>query len=187
MAGGHLGFKAEQVDDPDFSLEKLVPEVVAAVQPYADDAGQPIPVIAAGGVYSGGDILKFLKLGAGGVQMGTRFVATHECDAAQSFKQAYLDAKESDITLIKSPVGLPGRAIRNRFTEKVAMGDKQPFTCPYHCIRTCVPEKSPYCIARALMNAGKGKLNGGFAFAGANAHRTQELTSVPELMNSLFA
>ena len=102
MAGGHLGFKPEQIADPDFRLEKLVPDVVAAVAAFGD-----IPVIAAGGVYTGADIRKFLDLGARGVQLGTRFVVTHECDVSPAFKQAYLDARKEDIHIIKSPVGMP--------------------------------------------------------------------------------
>ncbi len=135
-AGGHLGFKMEQINDPDFVLEKIVPQVIDAVKPFEKDHQKDIPVIAAGGVYSGKDIYKFLKMGAAGVQMGTRFVATHECDAAIEFKQAFIDAEEDDLVLIKSPVGLPGRAVRNKFIEDVNLGVRKPFKCPYHCIKT---------------------------------------------------
>jgi len=185
MAGGHLGFKAEHVDDPDYSLEKLVPEVVAAVKPFADEAGRAIPVIAAGGVYTGADILKFQKLGAGGVQMGTRFVATHECDAAPSFKQAYLDAKESDICLIKSPVGLPGRAIHNRFLDEVAKGQRIPEACFYSCMHGCDCGADLFCISEALIDAKKGDVEGGLIFAGQNAWRVDKIVSVQELVDSL--
>ena len=184
-AGGHLGFKPEQLDDPEFSLEKLVKSVIEAVKPFEEKLKRSIPVIAAGGIFTGMDIRKFLNLGAAGVQMGTRFVATHECDADDAFKQAYIDAREEDMVVIKSPVGLPGRAINNKFICEVNAGKKKPFRCPYHCIKTCNVEKSPYCIAVALANAKKGKLKYGFAFAGSNAHRIKEIVSVKQLFNSL--
>lgn len=184
-AGGHLGFKREQITDPAFALEKLVPEVIEAVRPYAERTGRPIPVIAAGGIYTGADIRRFLEMGASGVQMATRFVATHECDADPKFKEAFLRAREEDLVIIESPVGLPGRAIRNKFIEEVEQGRRHPYTCPYHCIRTCEQERSPYCIAIALTNAQQGKLRGGFAFAGANAYRVDKIVSVRELIQSL--
>jgi nitronate monooxygenase len=185
MAGGHLGFKAEEIDDPRFRLENLIKEVVQTVKGITADKDKQIPVIAAGGVYTGDDIRRFLELGAAGVQMGTRFVATHECDADPAFKQAFLDAGKDDVTIIKSPVGLPGRAVDNDFLRDVAAGHKRPFNCPYHCIKTCDPEKSPYCIAMALARARKGKLKHGFAFAGQNVHRVNEIVSVRELLASL--
>jgi nitronate monooxygenase len=184
-AGGHLGFTIEQITDPAFALERLVPEVIEAVRPFADAAGKSIPIIAAGGIYSGADIRRFLEMGAAGVQMATRFVTTRECDASEAFKQTYLDAKEEDIMIIKSPVGMPGRAIRNKFIEAVNRGEKQPYQCPYHCIVTCDFENTPYCIALALINAQKGILTSGFPFAGANAYRTTAIVSVKELMDSL--
>jgi nitronate monooxygenase len=185
MAGGHLGFKVEQLDDPRFALENLVSELLQAVSDIEDRHGCRIPVIAAGGIYTGGDICRFLKLGAAGVQMGTRFVATHECDADTAFKQAYVDAREEDLVIIKSPVGMPGRALRNVFLEDVGEGKKKPFRCPYHCIKPCDPERSPYCISMALACAKKGKFKNGFAFAGQNAYRVSEIVSVKELMDSL--
>lgn len=185
-AGGHLGFKMEQINDPDYVLEKIVPQVIDAIKPFEKDHQKDIPVIAAGGVYSGKDIYKFLKMGAAGVQMGTRFVATHECDAAIEFKQAFVDAKEDDLVLIKSPLGLPGRAVRNKFIEDVNLGVRKPFKCPYHCIKTCDPKNSPYCISFALISAKKGKLKHGFAFAGTNAYRIDKIISVKALITSLL-
>ena len=185
MAGGHLGLKLKQLDDPDFALEKLVPEVLKALKPFEEKCQTSIPVIAAGGVYTGGDIDKFLQLGAAGVQMGTRFVATEECDADIAFKQAYVDAKEDDIVIIKSPVGLPGRAIRNAFLNEVEHGKKIPYACPYQCITTCDYQNSPYCIAVALMNAKKGRLQHGFSFSGKNAFRVDRIIKVKELIASL--
>lgn len=184
-AGGHLGFKKEQINDPEFTLEKLVKEVIDTVSDIAVKRDTIIPVIAAGGIYTGEDIRKMLNLGAAGVQMGTRFVATFECDAAFEFKKAYLDAKEEDLIIINSPVGLPGRALHNKFLDDVENGIKKPFRCPYHCIKTCDIENSPYCIALALAGAKKGKFKSGFAFAGANAYRINEIVSVKDLIRSL--
>ena len=159
--------------------------MIAEVKPFAEKHGVTIPVIAAGGIYTGADIAKFIHLGAAGVQMGTRFVTTDECDASMEFKQTYIDASEEDIVVIKSPVGMPGRAIRNQFLDDVSEGKKKPYKCPYHCIRTCDYEKSPYCIFFALINAQRGKLKHGFAFAGANAWRATKIISVHELMTTL--
>ena len=185
MAGGHLGFSADQLNSPDFALEKLVPEVVEAVIPFCEEHKVEIPIIAAGGIYTGADIHNFLQLGAAGVQMATRFVATHECDADIRFKQSYVDAREEDLVIIKSPVGMLGRAIRNRFIDDVGDGKKKPFKCPYHCISSCNCMDSPYCIALALASAKRGNLKHGFAFAGKNAYRVDRIMSVKELITSL--
>lgn len=184
-AGGHLGFKAEQLEDPRFSLENLLKEVLATTKPIEEEHGCAIPIIAAGGIYSGADIHKFIQLGASAVQLGTRFVATHECDADVSFKQAYVDAKQEDLMVIQSPVGMPGRALRNSFIKSMVDGARKPFKCAYQCVRSCKPETSPYCIAMALAAARKGSLKNGFAFAGANAYRVEEIVSVKELIESL--
>jgi nitronate monooxygenase len=185
-AGGHLGFNEETICDPEYSLEKLVPEVIQALKPFEERYEKRIPVIAAGGIYTGEDIFRFFQLGASAVQMATRFVTTYECDASENFKQTYLDSRKEDITVIKSPVGMPGRAIKNAFLDGVSQGKKKPFKCPYHCIITCDYKKSPYCIAFALMNAKKGNFSDGFAFAGENAHRAKEIISVRELMETLI-
>ncbi|MDD3981641.1 MAG: nitronate monooxygenase [Spirochaetales bacterium] len=185
LAGGHLGFKAEQLEDPAFALENIVPEVIAAVKPFEEKTGNKIPVIAGGGIYTGADIRRYIDMGAAGVQMATRFVATEECDAALAFKNTYVAADEKDLEIIKSPVGMPGRAIRNKFLDDVAQGKKKPFACPYHCIVTCDIATAPYCISLALLNAQKGKLDKGFAFAGANAWRTERIVPVQELMDEL--
>jgi len=142
-------------------------------------------VIAAGGIYTGADIAKYLEMGASGVQMGTRFVATHECDADMAFKQAFLNARREDITVIKSPVGMPGRAILNEFLLAVREGRKKPFKCPFHCIKSCDFTTTPYCISQALVSAKKGILKHGFAFCGENVWRVDKIMSVKELMGGL--
>ncbi|HOE57555.1 MAG TPA: nitronate monooxygenase [Bacillota bacterium] len=184
-AGGHLGFKEDQIFDEEYSLEKIVPQVVKEVKPFEDKSGRTIPIIAAGGIYTGEDIYDIMELGASGVQMGTRFVTTEECDASIDFKNAYINSKKEDITIIKSPVGMPGRAIRNTFTEDTLKGANKPCKCPYHCIITCNRNNSPYCIALALTNAQKGNLEHGFAFAGINAYKADKIVSVKELVEAL--
>ena len=184
-AGGHLGFKLEQIDDEQFSLEKLLIQVLEEVKPIEEKMSKKIPVIAGGGVYTGEDICKLIELGASGVQMATRFVTTVECDASDIFKNTYIQSKQEDIEIIKSPVGMPGRAIRNQFLKDVEDGKKSPFTCPYHCIVTCKEKESPYCIGLALLNAQKGRMAHGFAFAGENAYRANEIISVKELVQNL--
>ncbi len=185
MAGGHLGFKKWQIDDPNYTLEKIFPQVLETVKRYAIQVGKEIPVIAAGGIFDGRDICKYMSMGASGVQMGTRFVATYECDASTRFKEMYLKCKKDDLEIITSPVGLPGRAIRNEFIEEVKAGVRKPFKCPWKCLKTCDFRKSPYCIARALTNAQRGNLKDGFTFAGANAYRVREIVHVRELIKSL--
>ena len=186
-AGGHLGFSKEQIFDPAFALENLVPSVLEEVNSFSTRYGKKIPVIAAGGIYTGGDIKTFLEMGADAVQLGTRFVATHECDDDLAFKQMYINAKSEDIVIIDSPVGMPGRAIRNKYLDDVRSGIKKPYKCPYHCISTCDYKNSPYCIAHALISAQKGRFKSGFAFAGSNAYRITEIISVKELVTTLVA
>ena len=185
MAGGHLGYKYEQIEDEAFSLQSIVPEVVAEVKKIAAAHNCTIPVIAGGGIYSGEDIYKIMALGADAVQMGTRFVVTEECDASPEFKQSYIEASREDIQIIKSPVGLPGRAIGNSFLEKVARGECRPSKCAFNCLKTCDIEKTPYCIMLALYNAYKGRMTHGYAFSGSNAWRCDKILSVRELMASL--
>lgn len=185
-AGGHLGFKLDQINDKNYSLDKLQDEVLDELNRISEEAGiDSIPLIVGGGIYTGKDIKKFLDNGAAGVQMATRFVTTFECDASDGFKQTYIDAKKEDIIIINSPVGLPGRAISNKYLVDVENGLKQPFKCPYDCIITCKREDAPYCISLALMNAKKGKMNNGFAFAGSNAYKANKIISVKSLIDNL--
>ncbi len=185
-AGGHLGYKENQIADEHFSLEEILPQVVAEVAVFEEKYNKKIPVIAAGGIYTGADIYRMMELGASGVQLGTRFVTTEECDASDAFKQQYLDAKEGDIEIIKSPVGMPGRAISGSFINQVKEGIKQPKSCPFHCIKTCDISKSPYCIMLALYNAFKGNFKNGYAFAGANAYRAEKIMSVKNTISELM-
>ncbi len=185
-AGGHLGYKESQISDTHFSLEELLPDLINNLKPLEQRIGRKIPIIAGGGIYNGSDIQRMLDLGASAVQMGTRFVTTDECDASIKFKQSYLNAHESDITIINSPVGLPGRAILSNFLERVKDGLERPKKCPFHCIKTCDYSKSPYCIMVALYNAFKGNFNKGYAFAGTNAFRADRIISVKETIQTLM-
>ncbi len=185
-AGGHLGFKNNQIEDVNYTLEELVPAVVKEVKPFEEKHGKEIPVIAAGGIYSGTDIFKIMQKGARGVQMGTRFVTTEECDASIGFKMSYVNATREDMEIIQSPVGMPGRAIRNNFIEKIKAGLKKPIKCPFHCIKTCDVSSSPYCIITALYNAYRGNLKSGYAFAGSNAYLADKITTVKDIFTELI-
>jgi NAD(P)H-dependent flavin oxidoreductase YrpB (nitropropane dioxygenase family) len=184
-AGGHLGFKTEQIFDEAYSIENLIPQVVKTVHEFEKLYNRKIPVIAGGGIYTGEDVYKMIQLGASGVQMGTRFVTTDECDASAEFKQSYINAEEKDIEIIKSPVGMPGRAIFNKFLQKVKEGKQRPLRCPVHCIKTCDINKSPYCIISALYSAFKGKMDNGYAFCGSNAFRAKKIESVQSIFKEL--
>ena len=187
LAGGHLGFSVEQLEHiEDYALERLVPELVEAVKPYEDRFGERIPIIAAGGIFDGADIARMLSLGASGVQMATRFVCTEECNAAQEFKQTYIDANEEDIVIIKSPVGLPGRAIRNKFLDGLETIEKLHINCLYHCLTVCKVAEAKFCIAQALLNAYRGDIDHGLVFCGQNAHRIDRIVTVKELIAELL-
>lgn len=184
-AGGHLGFKREELEeDTKPKLEDITTEVVEYVKELEKETGKEIPVISAGGIWDGKDIKRFLKLGASGVQMATRFVATKECDASMEFKKAYINAKEEDIKIIKSPVGMPGRAINNCFIKRVEKEKCKIERC-YQCIKTCNVLDTPYCITRALINSVKGKVEEGLIFCGSNVSKIKEIVSVHDLMQEL--
>ncbi|MCD8176364.1 MAG: nitronate monooxygenase [Tannerellaceae bacterium] len=185
-AGGHLGYKENQLEDEQFSLEELLPQIVKEVSFFEEKYDKKIPVIAAGGIYTGEDIKRIMDLGASGVQLGTRFVTTEECDASTAFKETYIKAEEKDIEIIKSPVGMPGRAIACNFLQKVKDGLKQPKACPFKCIKTCDISRSPYCIVTALYNAFKGNFENGYAFAGSNAFKADRIMSVKETIGELI-
>jgi nitronate monooxygenase len=188
LAGGHLGFSEEQLKEPEkYSLPILLAEVLEVIKPYEDKYGRKIPVVVGGGIFDGTDIARMLTAGASGVQMATRFVCTEECDVAPEFKQAYIQAKEEDIIIIKSPVGLPGRAIRNPFLISLEKGYKEKINCPYRCLSTCNIAEARYCIALALINAFLGDMDKALIFCGQNAHRLHKIVTVKELMAELTA
>lgn len=182
-AGGHLGFKVEELDeDNQPSLEQLTLETIELASTY----DQPMPVIAAGGIFDGADIARFLELGAAGVQMATRFVCTDECDVHENFKAAYIAANDGDMRIISSPVGMPARCVDNSFLKRLSLGETAPFNCRYQCLKTCDPATAPYCIARVLSDAAKGMLENAFAFGGSNAPKCMEIVSVKKLIEQLL-
>ncbi|MGN0130819.1 MAG: NAD(P)H-dependent flavin oxidoreductase [Lachnospiraceae bacterium] len=182
LAGGHLGFSTEQLQDIDgLDYDKVIKEIIQYVKSYEEKAGREIPVIVAGGIYDREDMEHALELGAAGVQVATRFVTTYECDAADAYKQAYIDAKKEDIVIVKSPVGMPGRAILNPFMKKAIEG-KIPHGKCHLCISTCHPAETPYCITESLVNAAMGKVDQALLFCGANAYRAQKLEHVKDIM-----
>lgn len=182
QAGGHLGFTEEQ-------LEKLTTEeydeeirrIAEYIHRLGEEAGREIPVVAAGGIYQREDAERVFSLGADGVQMATRFVTTHECDAPMAYKQAYLDAGKEDIVLTKSPVGMPGRAICNAFLKKAKAGSIPHGGC-HLCISACEPQKTSYCITEALVNAAEGRIDDALLFCGANAYRANKIEYVRDIM-----
>lgn len=189
LAGGHLGFKFEELIPPRKGmLEEIVVDVLKTVNSYSKSSSGKninIPVIAAGGIFDGKDAAKFFKLGMQGVQMATRFVTTFECSVAEEFKQAYIAAEEKDVVIIDSPVGMPGKAVRTKFIDRIMSGEKIPFDCHYQCLRTCNPSTAPYCIAKALLNAVKGDIDNAVVFAGSNVFKVKEIVHVKDLMDTL--
>ncbi|MDO4534539.1 MAG: nitronate monooxygenase family protein [Clostridium perfringens] len=183
-AGGHLGFSKDTLDADIENFDNVVPDIINEVKIYEEKYNKKIPVIIAGGVFDGFDIAKYLKLGASGVQMATRFVGTYECDASDEYKNSYIECKEEDIAIVSSPVGMPGRAISNKFA-KTSRESKIPVTYCYNCLTPCNPKDTPYCISKALINAVKGNVDEGLLFCGSNAYKVNKLVSVKELMDEL--
>lgn len=181
LAGGHLGFsKQSLVDGTAQSLEEILADVLEVISTWESK----IPVFVAGGIFDGYDIARMLKLGASGVQMGTRFIATEECDAALAFKQAFVDAKAEDIELVVSPAQLPGRAIMSDFMKAVMNDTPQKVTHCYQCLHKCNPATTPYCISQALMDAACGDVANGLVFSGSNGYRIQSIETVKSVMES---
>lgn len=184
-AGGHLGFKRNELQNKTTSLHKIIKETKLVLKKYENKFNVKVPIIAGGGIYNGNDIYKAFKAGADAVKMGTRFVTSYECDADINFKNQYIKASKEDITLINSPVGLPGRAINNDFLKSVEAGEKKPVKCAWQCLKHCNYKEVPYCIAEALYNAARGDLDNGFAFAGTNAYKAEKIMSVKEIFDEL--
>lgn len=185
MAGGHLGFSEEELEDSSIRLESILSGLLEVVKQNAKISNIKIPIVVAGGIFDGKDISKMLKLGANGVQMASRFVCTYECDVSPEYKNEYLKAKKEDITVIKSPVGMPLRVIRNKFVDKIMRGEKVKFDCPYKCLKTCEKETVTFCIAKALVNSSEGNFVEGFATCGENAYRINRIISVKDLVEEL--
>lgn len=186
LAGGHLGFKKEELTGDVIPLHKLLSETKELIEPFEKKYAKKIPVIAAGGIYDGKDMFNIMQSGADAVKLGTRFVTTHECDASQAFKETYIKSKKEDVTIIDSPVGLPGRVIKTPFVEQILAGKTKPFKCAWHCLSTCDYKNVSYCIAQALANAANGNMEEGFAFSGTNAYKANKIQSVEEVFQELL-
>ncbi|MCM1043924.1 MAG: nitronate monooxygenase family protein [Candidatus Gastranaerophilales bacterium] len=194
-AGGHLGFSREQLTEYDLeeqdtglmkSYDEEIRKICETVKRYETEYGCAVPVVVAGGIDSAEEMERVMALGVQGVQVASRFVTTYECDADVRYKQAYLDAGKEDICIIKSPVGMPGRAIRNPFMERVMSGERiAPKKC-LGCLHKCNPAEIPYCITEALVHAAKGETESALLFCGANAYKAQRLETVREVIDSLL-
>ncbi len=186
LAGGHLGFAAEQLEDVDgLCYEDEIVRIIGHVKECAQLHGKEIPVVIGGGIYTRKDAERCFELGASGVQMATRFVTTYECDASAAYKQAYMDARKEDIVIVKSPVGMPGRAIFNEFMRRAAK-ERIPHGRCHGCIVTCKPNETPYCITDALINAVRGNVEQGLIFCGANAFRADGLEHVEDILKEFL-
>ena len=198
LAGGHLGFSLEQLsqygaDTKDVpatydraAYDEEIKAILKVVKGFGDKYGVKIPVVVAGGIYTHEDLLHQLELGADGVQVATRFVTTEECDAPLAYKEAYIQAKKEDIVIIKSPVGMPGRAIYNPFMAQVAAGNRPPIPKCYRCLEHCDIAKIPYCITQALVNAAEGDEDHALLFCGSNAYRAEGISTVAAVMDALI-
>lgn len=181
-AGGHLGFSRDELDtitDEQYDCE--IKEIIGAVRNMESEEGVKIPVAVAGGIFDRKDYEHCLELGADAVQVATRFVTTKECDASDAYKEAYINAKKEDIMIVKSPVGMPGRAIHNKFIDRVANGERFMSSCK-QCIKTCKPSEIPYCITQALINAVEGRIDEGLIFCGSNAYKSERIETVAQVM-----
>ena len=165
-AGGHLGTSS--------SVRELIPDIRAAVD---------IPVIAAGGVLHGQDVVDLIKMGANGVQMGSRFATSAEANSAPMLKEFYLKSKPEDVVVIHSPVGLPGRAVRNPFAERIMVGNVPPKVCD-NCLKAC---KHNFCIIRSLIRAQQGDVDTGLVFTGEYISKIKKILSVKEIFDQLLA
>ncbi|MFH1837532.1 MAG: nitronate monooxygenase family protein [Candidatus Omnitrophota bacterium] len=194
LSGGHIagfslkdleGLQAGMRENP--LLENMLEEVLGLTSKYEKMYGISIPVIVAGGIFDGKDVAKFLELGAKGVQIGTRFVATHECSAAAAFKQLYIESEEKDLVFIQSPVGMPAKAIKTKFLDDVLRGERKEFNCNYRCLRTCDPATVQFCIAKALIDAVEGDIDNAVVFAGTNVAKIKKIVSVKEMIDEIVS
>ena len=185
-AGGHLGEKLENIGNGSYDHYATIREIKDF---FFTEYGRDVPIIAAGGIWDRADLLNALEQGADGVQMASRFVATVECDAADSFKQAYLECRKEDIGLIMSPAGLPGRAILTNEAEIVLYDQIQGSDCGNGCLKKCTYKESGerFCIVKALDRSQRGDVQTGLVFCGSNAWRTDRISTVREIFEELFA
>ena len=184
-AGGHLGFSRKQLEEKmDYDME--ISEILKLVRGYEKKAERKIPVAVGGGICDKARAEHGFMLGADLIQVASRFITTKECDADSAYKDAYLKAQKEDIVLVSSPVGMPGRAIRNPFLERVEKGEVQrPKKC-FGCLKHCNPAEIPYCITEALIHAVKGDTENGLLFCGAQGFLTNQIETVEDVMEDLL-
>lgn len=188
LAGGHLGFQKEELNNyTEESYGEEIRKIIATVKAYGDKYQTQIPVVVAGGIYDSEDVKRVMALGADGVQVATRFVTTEECDADIRYKEAYVNASEEDIQIVKSPVGMPGRAIINPLMKRVMSGEKIGHSPCHGCLSKCNPSQIPYCITDSLIDAVKGNVEKGLLFCGAKAYKSKKIETVRDVMQALFA
>lgn len=181
-AGGHLGFTYDQLMDIEgMNYDEEVKGIMEVAKQYSEKYNYEIPVVTAGGIYDKADMEQQMALGVSGVQVGTRFVTTYECDASDAYKETYINSKKEDIQIVKSPVGMPGRAIKNAFIERTETETSDIKKC-YQCLEKCTMKDIPYCITEALVNAVKGNTDNGLLFCGSNAYRAKGLEHVSDIM-----
>ena len=186
-AGGHLGFHKDDLKDIDsIDYDGEFMRILEITKEYGQKYDKEIPVIAAGGISTSSDVKKYINMGAAGVQVGTLFVATEECDSNINFKNAYIKCKKEDIKIVKSPVGLPGRAIYNKFLEKLESNKPKIKKC-YNCMETCNPSSTPYCISQALINAVNGDIDNALLFCGAEAYKINKIKTVKKVIDELIS
>jgi NAD(P)H-dependent flavin oxidoreductase YrpB (nitropropane dioxygenase family) len=181
LAGGHLGFKMEELlENKCMALIDIVKEVKLLLSTFEEKYKVKIPLIAAGGIRTKEDIIELKEAGADGFQIASLFVPTVECDAHQNFKSAYINARDDKINIIKSPVGMPGRAIETNFLTQTERIIKK---C-HKCMPNCNPNEIPYCISEGLINSVEGR--DGLIFSGAKLNNVNKMTTVKEVINNLI-
>jgi len=180
-AGGHLGFSLDQLEE-DENFDESLKDIIESISKFEDKFDRAIPTVFGGGVFDREDAEHYIDLGCAGVQIGTRFAVTEECDAHENFKLAYVNATKEDVSIVKSPVGMPGRALKNEFIKKV-LSTVNPVEKCHTCIKGCNPATTPYCITKALINSASGKLKEGLIFCGENVHKVTGITTVKKIMS----
>ncbi|MCI9121680.1 MAG: nitronate monooxygenase [Oscillibacter sp.] len=190
LAGGHLGFSPEEAREAQAgrprSLAALLGEVLESLTPFREKYGRDIPVFVAGGVKNGGEMRRLMDQGAAGAQFATRFIATEECDASSGFKETLRKARAEDITIVQSPVGMPGRALQSPLIRRVEAGTQPKITRCDRCLAACDCKTAPYCISKALIAAVEGDWENGLFFCGANAGEVNRLSTVKEQMDQIL-
>ena len=190
LAGGHLGFSPEEAREAQAGrpqpLSVLLREVLETLAPFKEKYGRDIPVFVAGGVRDGAEMRRYMDQGAAGAQFATRFIATEECDASPAYKQRLLDAEAGDVTIVQSPVGMPGRALRSPLIQRVEAGSQPGISHCNRCLAACDCKTAPYCISKALIAAVEGDWENGLFFCGGNAGEVNRLSTVREQMDQIM-